>query len=278
MMNYVPLREIVDDFIMTLDTDDYVSGASDLAIRNFALRGIREIGFDVIPKIKSLKLAVTAQDEVVIPDDFTDMIKLGVVHSDGNVYVFGENKHINMSRSINNPATQQVFNTGPLDIDENEIDDRSDDKGPTAGFGTSNAGSNNNFDSYIFRNYIYENQVGRLYGMGGGHLHGEYRINLDRNRIELSTNNEFTEVVMEYIADEARSSDPMVHVYAEEALRSYMYYKLCERKSTVPANEKSRARAEYYNERRKARARINNFTKEEALKVIRKNYKQSPKH
>ena len=276
-MNYVPLREIVDDFIMTLDTDDYVSGASDLAIRNFALRGIREIGFDVIPKIKSLKLAVSAQDEVVIPDDFTDMIKLGVVHSDGNVYVFGENKHINMSRSINAPATQQVFNTGPLDIAENEIDDRSDDKGPTVGFGTSNAGSNNNFDSYIFRNYIYENQVGRLYGMGGGHLHGEYRINLDRNRIELSTNNDFTEVVMEYIADEARSSDPMVHVYAEEALRSYIYYKLCERKSTVPANEKARARSEFYNERRKARARINNFTKEEALKVIRKNYKQSPK-
>ncbi|QDP56015.1 MAG: putative structural protein [Prokaryotic dsDNA virus sp.] len=278
MMNYVPLREIVDDFIMTLDTDDYVSGASDLAIRNFALRGIREIGFDVVPKIKSLKLSVTAQDEVVIPDDFVDMIKLGVVHSDGNVYVFGENKNINMSRSINNPATQQVFNSGPLDIAENEIDDRSDDKGPTSGFGTSNSGSNNNFDSYIFRNYIYENQVGRLYGMGGGHLHGEYRVNLDRNRIELSTNNDFTEVVMEYIADEARSSDPMVHVYAEETLRSYIYYKLCERKSTVPANEKARARAEFYNERRKAKARISNFTKEEAMKVIRKNYKQSPKY
>jgi hypothetical protein len=70
----------------------------------------------------------------------------------------------------------------------------------------------------------------------------------------------------------------MVHVYAEEALRSYMYYKLCERKSTVPANEKARARAEYYNERRKAKARMNNFTKEEAMKVIRKNYKQAPKY
>ena len=114
--------------------------------------------------------------------------------------------------------------------------------------------------------------------MAGGHLHGEYRINLDRNRIELSTNNDFTEVVLEYIADEARNTDPMVHVYAEEALRAYIYYKLCERKSTVPANEKSRARAEFYNERRKAKARMSNFTKEEAMKVIRKNYKQSPKY
>jgi hypothetical protein len=56
-----------------------------------------------------------------------------------------------------------------------------------------------------------------------------------------------------------------------------MYYKMIERKAAVPANEKARARSEYYNERRKANARIKSFTKEEALKVIRKNYKQAPK-
>ena len=56
-----------------------------------------------------------------------------------------------------------------------------------------------------------------------------------------------------------------------------MYYRLIERKSTVPANEKMRARQEYYNERRLANARIKAFSKEEALKTIRKNYQQSPK-
>ena len=83
---------------------------------------------------------------------------------------------------------------------------------------------------------------------------------------------------MEYVADEARSSDPEVHVYAEEALRSYMYYKIIERKSSVPMAEKQRARSEYYNERRKANARLGNFNKEEALKTIRKNFKQAPKY
>jgi len=83
---------------------------------------------------------------------------------------------------------------------------------------------------------------------------------------------------MEYIADEARSTDPEVHVYAEEALRSYIYYKLVERKASVPANEKSRARAEYYNERRKANARLSTFTKDEAIKTIRKNFRQAPKY
>lgn len=117
-----------------------------------------------------------------------------------------------------------------------------------------------------------------MYGAGGAYAPGEYRINLDQNRIELDTGSSTTEVVLEYVSDEARSTNPVIHVYAEEALRCYLYYKLCERKSTIPANEKARARAEYYNERRKAKARLSNFSKEEIFKTIRKNFKQSPKY
>lgn len=133
------------------------------------------------------------------------------------------------------------------------------------------------YDSYVFRNYLYETTEGRLYGVGGGQYGGEYRMNKEDNRIELGTGIDAAQVVVEYIADEARSKNPRVHLYAENALRSYMYYRLIERKSTVPANEKMRARQEYYNERRLANARLKAFSKEEALKTIRKNYQQSPK-
>ena len=117
-----------------------------------------------------------------------------------------------------------------------------------------------------------------MYGLGGGARIADYRINLDQNRIEIEADSGYSQVVLEYVADEARSSDPEVHVYAEEALRSYMYYKIIERKSSVPAAEKARARQEYYNERRKANARISSFTKDEALRTIRKNFKQVPKY
>ena len=115
------------------------------------------------------------------------------------------------------------------------------------------------------------------YGLGGGTLYGQFRVNLDQNRIELSVNSDISEIVLEYIADEARAEDPSVHIYAEQALRSYIYYRIIERKSSVPANEKARARQEYYNELRKANARMKSFTKEELLKTIRKNSKQAPK-
>jgi len=117
-----------------------------------------------------------------------------------------------------------------------------------------------------------------MYGIGGGQRVGNYRVNLDQNRIEIDINSSSSSVILEYIADEARSTNPVIHVYAEEALRSYIYYKLCERKFNVPANEKARARAEYYNDRRLAKSRLSNFSKEEALRIIRKNFKLAPKY
>ena len=284
--NKVKLSDIIRDFIITLDGDDYASNASDSAIRNFALRGIREIGFDLGKKIKSLKREIqTSSNSIILPDDFVDLSKIGIVDPNGIIRVLGQNKNINHSMHRVNGSDTEISDTttgvtndsqaGPLDITRNLIDDVASSKSSTDTAGSS---TDDNLDFYIFENYLYQGGLGRLYGTGGGYLSGEYRINLEQNRIEIESNDDISEVVIEYIADEARSTDPEVHVYAEEALRCYMYYKIIERKSSVPSNEKARARAEYYNERRKANARLSNFTKEEALKTIRKNFMQAPKY
>jgi hypothetical protein len=281
-MNYVPLRQIVDDYIITLDTDDYVGSPSDVAIRNISLRGIREFGFDITSRIKSLKLSInTSNNTVSLPDDFVDLLKVGVIGSDGIIRVLGQNKNLNQSRRIaqvdtdadgvvdSDTTSKSDSEGGPLDNTNNLVLNREDSKTSTA---------SNSSDSHVFDNYLYQGGNGRLYGLGGGSSQGEYRLNLDQNRLEVGTSSSLSEVVIEYVSDEARSTNPVVHVYAEEALRCYIYYKLCERKSNVPANEKSRARAEYYNERRKAKARMSNFSKAEALKTIRKNFKLAPKY
>lgn len=283
--NYVTLRSVIDDYIITLDGDDYISNVSDVALRNIALRGIREFGFDVSSRVKSLKLSVNSTNNTVaLPADYVDIVKIGVVGGDGILYVLGHNKNINYSMKVklsDDPNTADVveadpttndFDGSPLNIGANSVNDLEDSK---TGAGDA---SSSDYDFYIFENYIFQGGIGRMYGLGGGHLRGEYRINLDQNRIEISTDSGVSEVVLEYIADEARSGNPVIHVYAEEALRCYIYYKLCERKASVPANEKARARAEYYNERRKAKARLSNFSKEEALKTIRQNFKMAPKY
>jgi len=273
-MNFVSLRQLIDDFIVTMDSDDYISNVSDTAIRNIALRGIREFGFDISSRVRSIKRTIQSNNTVLLPEDYVDLVKIGVVDSDGILRVLGQNKNLNYSRKLTSAGGTSDSEAGPLNLSSNVIKDREDDKNATAG---SNSG-NGDLDHFIFENYLFQGGIGRLYGLGGGHLAGEYRINLDQNRIEIDTDSGSSEIVLEYIADEARSTNPVIHVYAEEALRSYMYYKLCERKSTVPANEKARARREYYNDRRLAKARLSNFSKDEALKTIRKNYLLAPKY
>lgn len=265
--NLVTVDQVVNDFILTLDSDDHVSTVSDMVVRNFALRGIREMGFDMLKRVRSLKLTKNSNDTVTLPDDFVSLVKIGFIGEDGLVHVFGENKNINYSQKY---VTDAAGN--PIDSDGDGVNDRVDDKGGASTLGIFGD------DAYVlFSNYIYNNSIGQIYGLGGGQYAAQYRLNEDQNRIEISGGT-FTEVVIEYIADEARSVNPTVHVEAEEALRSYIYYKIIERKSSVPAVEKNRARAEYYNERRKANARLKAFSMEEALKTIRKNFKQAPKY
>ena len=280
-MAYLPLRQIIDDFLITNDSEDYTSNVSDVTVRNLALRGIREFGFDVTTRVKSLKLSIdTSNDTVVLPTDFVDVIKVGVVDGDGIIRVMRHNKNINFSQKIDSDdatATAVDAEDGPLMIQQNAdlIPNKADDKTATAG---ADSGNSDSLREDVFRNYLYQNTIGSLYGLGGGIGAGEYRVNLDQFRLEIATNSSVTEIVMEYISDEARSTNPLIHVYAEEALRSYIYYKVCERKRNVPAAEKARARAEYYNERRKARARMNSVSKDDILGMLRKNFKQAPKY
>jgi len=181
--------------------------------------------------------------------------------------VFGENKNINAALKYSLDGSGD-----PIDTDGDGVFDRVDAKKEV-----STLSADADLETYAFRNFMYQGYSGRAYGAGGGRYAGQFRVNYEQNRIELASNPNYKEVVIEYIADEARSTNPSIHIYAENALRSYVYYRLVERKSNVPMGEKMRARKEYYNERRLANARLKSFTKEEALKTIRKNYKQSPK-
>jgi hypothetical protein len=220
----VSVDQIVNDFILTSDGDDYVNNANGVVVRNYALRGIREMGFDIQKRIQSLKLTVnTDNDTVELPDDFVDYTKIGVVGGDGLIYVFAENKNQSAPMKY---KTDSAGNN--LDSDGDGVFDRVDAKS-TGGARASLS----DYESYSFRNFLYEGNVGRAYGIGGGKYSGEFRINYEQNRIELYSTAGYSELVVEYIADEARSKNPSIHVYAENALRSYVYYRENESKARV---------------------------------------------
>jgi len=256
------VADVVNDFLLTLSEDDYVSNVADYHVHNLALRGIREMGFDVTKRVKSLSLPISDLGTVDMPDDFVGMLRCGVSGSDGTFYTFKENKNMDMAQEY-----KLASNGQPIDSDNDGVYDRqalsSTSTMPMQGDNLSNA--------------VNAAGIGKSYGRGGGGYLGHYRINYDQNRLEVTADTTATHVSIEYIADEARSNNPCIHLFAEEALRNYIYYKLVSRKSNVPSNEKQFARNNYYNELRLAKIRMNAFSKEEALGVIRKNFRQSPK-
>lgn len=243
--SYIPLDQVINDYIIAMQEDDYASNVADYQVRQYALRGIREFGMDISANIKSVLLDVNEQyGYVEIPCDLLALTKIGQIGSDGLVYVFAENKNMNL---LENYPAESV---------------------PDYLLG---------FDSYVFRNFLFDGTAGRLYGMGGGQGAGEYRVNWAENRIEISMLSATTQVLIEYISDEAKCENPSVPTAAEEALRAYIYYKTLERKASVPMGEKQRARSEYYNQLRLANARMKSFSKNDALQIIRRNFRLSPK-
>jgi len=102
-MNYVTLRQVMDDFMLGVDVDDYISSVNDAQLRNIALRGIREFGFDISKRIKSLKSNIESNNTVKLPSDYVDLLKIGIVGGDGVVYVLNQNKNINYSTAQPRP-------------------------------------------------------------------------------------------------------------------------------------------------------------------------------
>ena len=73
--NTVSVDQVVNDFMLALDGDDYANNANGMLVRNYALRGIREMNFDIQKKLKSFLITVyTTKDAVDLPDYFVDYV------------------------------------------------------------------------------------------------------------------------------------------------------------------------------------------------------------
>src|SRR5690606_22292987 len=83
-------------------------------------------------------------------------------------------------------------------------------------------------------------------------------------------------IVLEYISDgiytgcEGRPEvDIRIHKFAETAIMDFIYYELIKNRRNVPANEKARARKEFFNSRRIAKRRINTINYSELIQMFK---------
>jgi len=221
---------------------------------DIALRGVKELNFDVAKNIKTEVISLTSVAGLVldVPADFIRLLRVGTITDNGQFNAFGmEDSLVNENLYTGN------FNTN----------------------GQIPSSSTVNW----FSNYRQGENTGGAYGLGGGHRTAYYRYDEELGQIHFSSEvSGDTDIIIEYISDginttSANQGKTRIHPFLEEALRSYIYWKLLQRKRNIPVQEKESARRDWFNEKRLAKSRMQTFSKEEALRTIQKQHKQSPK-
>ena len=240
MAQFIPVDEVIQNLLIE---EGKSSEHEYLRYFNIAMSGLKELNFDTVRQIKTIELSIDHKNTISLPSDYVSYVKIATAGSNGELNQLGRRDKINLvhgatSTNVEDKTQHPVFT----------------DNTPGDGL------------------------WGR-YGQGGGNnANGYYRENFDEETIEFS--DVTGTVIIEYISDgssDLEGKDIKVHSFAEEALKSYIYWKSIYRKRAINMNEKMVAKKEYYNQKRLARARMQSFNKQEAMQTTRKAFKQAPK-
>ena len=214
---------------------------------DIAIRGLKELTFDTLQQVKTETLIVNDNLTVDLPKDYVNYTRIGQCKSHGRIETLGYDEYLCIQNNIDCCGAPEAHDF--------------------SGLKSASGGNSRNAEL-----------TGGWYGVGGGYRNGYYRIDREKHQIALSSELSGESIVLEYISDGSNiNGDMKINVLAEEALRAYIYWKLVQRRSGIPLGEKENARRDWYNEKRLARARIVNFTPDQAWRISRKQVKQSPK-
>tara|TARA_R100001463_G_scaffold136235_1_gene201099 strand:- start:157 stop:882 length:726 start_codon:yes stop_codon:yes gene_type:complete len=240
MAQFISVEEVIQNLLIE---EGKSSEHEYLRYFNLAMSGLKELNFDTVRQIKSIELTIDHKNTVQLPTDYVSYLRIATTNSNGELNYLGARDRINLVH------------------------------------GATSSNTEDKTQHPVFTDNTPGDGLWGRYGQGGGNnANGYYRENFDEETIEFS--NISGTVIIEYISDgssDLEGDQIKIHSFAEEALKSYIYWKSIYRKRAINMNEKMLAKKEYYNQKRLARARMQSFNKQEAMQTTRKAFKQSPK-
>lgn len=260
---YVTVEEVINNYLANRDSDDYTSMTPRHKILYQAYRGVRELYFDSMSTIRAYEMTISPTLSVIVPPDYVDYVRISLVDNQGRMQPIAIDKKMAIAeRYLQDNAFNILFDSEGYVLTDagdanNNNEDFDEDIQPCTAYSIGSAFSPNKDNSQFFPN-------------------GRFNIDKNRGVIQFSSDVSAKTVVIEYISDglyvdgnTRKENNIKVHKFAESALIDFIYYELIKQRRNVPANEKMRARKEYYNSRRLAQRRLNKFTKEEFLQMVK---------
>lgn len=233
-MANIKVKELVGAFL------DEINGSKNEFSRAYriAMRGWRELNWDVTGVLKSTRLPVCNDLTAKLPDNFLKEISVGVINSSGHLATLTKNERLTLYCEDDEiPSEDWYMYESNLNI--------------LTGRGSLGIGSHNNI--------------------------GEYRVDRDAGILILDPSFCYDGVVLEYLAVGEEKGLESINELASEALIAYIRWKWHIAKKGVTQGDRATFRKEYYNERRLARLRIKMPTLQEMNQAVRQSTKQGIK-
>ena len=262
---YITLEDVINNYLMSGDPDDYTSMVPRYRILYQARRGLREFYYDVLREIRAVRLELSPSLMVTLPPDYINYVRISWVDDKGILHPMAKNENISMAESY---LQDNNYNL----LFDNEGCVLQDDGSPALASTVVNSGTEGYYNQYEFCNTEFQPNK----NMTNVYSNGSYKIDKNRGVISFYSSAFGREIVLEYISDGLFTgcegqpeTDIRVHKFAEMALLDFIYFELIKRRRNVPYNEKDRARKEFYNSKRRTKRRISTIRADELRQAFK---------
>ncbi len=267
---YIPLRDVINNFIISYVGEDKIIGKVKRADISFhAQRAIQELSYDTFKSTKSQEIDVPPSLTMKLPHDYVNYVK--VAYTDVN----GVEKMLYPARKTSNPKALLQDDAYGYMFDQNGDLLEAADSTMWARYQSSSAVSNDDSDKTDVQDF--DAAEGKRYGLEpeNAQVNGIFYIDNYRGKIHFSSGLSGKTIMLKYISDGLGTEDEMiVHKFAEEAVYKWIAHGILSTKINVPEYMVVRFKREKFAETRKAKLRLSNLKSEELAQVMRGKSKQ----
>lgn len=223
-----------------------------LQFLTYGVDALRELNYDSLQNVKSVRLPVNSYKAAFLPNDFVDYVRVG------------------------NEIGQYINTWGEKQNSYNRLN-KFDAQGNKTAYGDIEAQNGilpNNWEGFWYTNYVNDKgeHLGRIFNNFNG-FRDSFVILRERNEIQLDTSYTGTEIVMDYISDGmSLSASNAIHPYAVAAIKAYIFMKLKEHGRQYSLSERQVAKDEFYNQLRILRGRLNQIDVIDIRRSLAKGY------
>lgn len=221
---------------------------------------LRELSFDTLKIVNTVRLPVNEYGAVDLPDDFVDDVMVGLP-SGGVLQPLPHQNWINPMRVIN-PSTGQYTIPNMPDYNTN-----------TAGVEDTFFWGSAGWLWYWNVNDFGE-PTGRFFGSRGGTQRG-YKVVKERRQIQMSYDFNGGDIVLQYISNGQNvDTASQIDTQAIQTIRAWQDWK----RSPNANNDYSPEAVSFYNNKKRLRSRLNSLTLVDIKNAIRNGYTGSVKN